>query len=602
MARISEQTIEHIRSAADIVDVVGSFIELKKKGKDYKGICPFHDDTKPSLSVSPARQIYKCFVCDHGGNAFNFVMEYEQLEFVDAVKFLADKYNIELNLNESSGVSRDLKTQLLEIHKITAQHYAKNLDTTKGDPILHHLQERGLTKETIQAFQIGYSLDSYDKVLNGIRKHNFSSEAMKNSGLFYESEKGFMDRFRGRIMFSITNAQGKVIAFAGRVFKKDDPAKYVNSPETPIYNKSQILYGLFNTRKAIQESKHAIIVEGYLDFLQLYQAGIQNIVAVSGTSFTEQHATILKRYCDEVVIAYDGDSAGVSAAIRAGYVMLLKGLSPKIVTIPEHLDPDDWVKNEGPVPFQTAVKKATPLIKFHYNNFNGDVNSTAGLNQFLNDSLDGISQINDPITRELYARELAQISNVSEESIFQSLRVILDKRNYQKNMRAQSKTKEQSQQKSPQLNSQIKSASQTRLEDDLIRLCFSKNQKLRLLIFDNMNTDWIQSQTHKTLFSKIYIHLNSESCPQESIILNELNEENDRRKLIHLTFDLNKMDPTISMVKECLIRLESSWIQNNMNHIREQLKKTTNVDMKIVSELNNLQNQKLALKRKYSDS
>ena len=595
MARISEQTIEQIRSVADITDVIGSYVQLKKRGRNFIGLCPFHGEKTPSFSVSPDKQIYKCFGCGAGGGVINFIMAHEQLEFVESVKFLADRYNVELDIDENSGFSRDLKTQLLDIHQITAQHFYKNLETEEGAPVLQHLLNRGLTKDTIKTFKLGYSIDSYNRVLNGIRERNFTSEAMKHCGIFFENEKGFGDRFRGRIMFSIANTQGKIIAFAGRVFKKDNPAKYVNSPDTPIYNKSQILYGLFKTRKAIQDAKKVIVVEGYLDFLQVYQTGIENIVAVSGTSFTEQHAVLLKRYCNDAIIAYYGDSAGISAAIRAGYVMLSNGLSPHIATIPDGLDPDDWIKNEGPEPFNKAINNATPLLEFHFNNFNGDTETPSGLTEFVNDAVNGISQIKDPIIQELYARSLAELTKISEQSIFQSLKTILDRSRYQQKLKQDAKQNV--------VTTKIKSSNQQRLEDDLIRLCFTPPHSVRKLIFENMNEQWIQSDSHLALFKKVYIHLSSDETPKESLIMNELTDDFNRRKLSHLTFDLERMEATDNMAKECLIRLETSFLQKRIETLRQQLKNNSNdTEMKLISELDQLQKQKQSLISKYQNA
>ena len=356
MARISEQIIEQIRSTADIIEVVSGYVQLKKRGRNYFGLCPFHGEKTASFSVSPQRQIYKCFGCGVGGGVINFIMEIEGMEFINAVKHLADQYSIELQIDETAGQSKDLITQLFDIHEKTAHTFLKNLGTEEGSKVLAHLESRGLSRDTIKKFKLGYSLKQKDALLSAFRKEGVGSDAMKQSGLFIDTKGGYMDRFRGRIMFSIPNSSGKIAAFAGRVFESDDTAKYVNSPETPIYNKSKILYGLHETKQTIRESNSVIVVEGYLDFLQLYQSSIHNIVAVSGTAFTDPHALQIKRFCTNVNLAYDGDSAGITAAIRAGYVLLRSGLSPFIVNMPEELDPDDWVKRDGNAPFLEAVE------------------------------------------------------------------------------------------------------------------------------------------------------------------------------------------------------------------------------------------------------
>ena len=418
MARISEQIIEQIRSTADIIEVVSGYVQLKKRGRNYFGLCPFHGEKTASFSVSPQRQIYKCFGCSVGGGVINFIMEIEGMEFINAVKHLADQYSIELQIDETAGQSKDLITQLFDIHEKTAHTFLKNLGTKEGSKVLAHLESRGLSRDTIKKFKLGYSLKQKDALLSAFRKEGVGSDAMKQSGLFLDTKGGYMDRFRGRIMFSIPNSSGKIAAFAGRVFESDDTAKYVNSPETPIYNKSKILYGLHETKQTIRESNSVIVVEGYLDFLQLYQSAIHNIVAVSGTAFTDQHALQLKRFCTNVNLAYDGDSAGKTAAIRAGYVLLRAGLSPMIVNIPEDIDPDDWVKRDGNAPFLEAVESGEKLLSFHFQNYKDDISKTSGKTAFVNDVLMEIVQIKDPVSRELQGRELSELVGVSAGSIF----------------------------------------------------------------------------------------------------------------------------------------------------------------------------------------
>ena len=340
MARISEQIIEQIRSTTDIIEVVSGYVELKKKGRNFFGLCPFHGEKTASFSVNPQRQIYKCFGCGAGGGSINFIMAIENIGFVAAVQQLAEQYGIELQLEEATGKSQDIITRLFDIHEKAANYFLKNLGKGEGLEVLNHLEDRGLNRDTIKKFKLGYSPNQKDTLLKLFRTVDTNGDALKQSGLFIDTKYGYIDRFRSRIMFSIFNSTGKVTAFAGRVYNSDDPAKYVNSPETAIYTKSKILYGLHASKQAIRDANTAIVVEGYLDFLQLYQAGVKNIVAVSGTAFTDDHALQLKRFCNEVYLAYDGDKAGITAAIRAGYVLLKNGIAPRIVLIPDGLDPE----------------------------------------------------------------------------------------------------------------------------------------------------------------------------------------------------------------------------------------------------------------------
>ena len=591
MGRISEQIIEQIRSTADIIEVVSGYVQLKKRGRNYFGLCPFHGEKTASFSVSPERQIYKCFGCSVGGGVINFIMEIEGMEFINAVKHLADQYSIELQIDESPGQSKDLITQLFDIHTQTAHTFLENLGTEEGSKVLAHLESRGLTRDTIKKFQLGYSLKQKDALLSAFRKDGVRSDAMKQSGLFIDTKSGYMDRFRGRIMFSISNSTGKVAAFAGRVFESDDPAKYINSPETPIYNKSKILYGLHETKQIIRNSKSVIVVEGYLDFLQLYQSGIHNIVAVSGTAFTDQHALQIKRFCEKVHLAYDGDSAGKAAAIRAGYVLLRAGLSPLIVNVPDDLDPDDWVKRDGNSPFLEAVEISEKLLPFHFQNYKGDISTTSGKTAFVNDVLMEIVQIKDPVSRELQGRELSELVGVSAESIFQSLHNMLEKLKRRQNFQQNNKSPKPKTEDKKQL-----------LENDLIRLCFAEDIAIRKFLFDEVKTEWLMTVLSQKIYEKVYIHLHSSNAPEASLIMDELKNETYRNKLAELVFDLGKLTPSLKSAEDCVRRLEQNWLNIHIQSIREELKNAEssgNDLLSLMKKIDELQAQKNNLSHKH---
>jgi len=590
MARISEQIIEQIRSTADIVEVVSGYVQLKKRGRNYFGLCPFHGEKTASFSVSPERQIYKCFGCSVGGGVINFIMEIEGMEFINAVKHLADQYSIEVQIDNTPGQSKDLITQLFELHETTSNIYLKNLGTKEGGKVVAHLESRGISKDTIKKFKLGYSLTLKDALLSTFRKDGVKGDVMKQSGLFIDTKTGYIDRFNGRIMFSIPNSSGKIAAFAGRVFESNEPAKYVNSPETAIYNKSKILYGLHETKHVIRQSKYVIVVEGYMDFLQLFQSGIHNIVAVSGTAFTPQHALQLKRFCNDVYLAYDGDSAGKSAAIRAGYVLLRTGISPHVVNIPKGLDPDDWVKRDGNTVFLAAVKKSEKLLPFHFNNYEGDITATSGKIGFVNDVLMEVIQINNPVDRELHGRELSELVGVSPESIFQTIHNMLEKQQRRKNFQKNSQTATTKAITKKQL-----------LENDLIRLCFSKDLTTRKYLFENVKPEWLVTDLSQKIYEKVYIHLHSENAPEVDLIMSELKESEHRNQLAKLVFDLEKLTPSLKSAEDCVARLEQSLITSQIQTLREELKNAESSGMDpipIMKKIEELQTRKKNLSHK----
>ncbi len=593
MARISEQTIEHIRSTVDILDVVGRYVQLKKRGHNYFGLCPFHLEKTPSFAVNPGKQIYKCFGCGAGGGAINFIMAIEKLEFVDSIKFIGDQYGIEVNI-EGGGKPKTLITQLYELQKVAAEMYQENLKTEKGKMVVEYFHSRGLNDETIAKFKLGYSTGGWSDLLDKARSMEMNADAMIQCGLFINGEKGYFDRFRNRIMFPISDRNGKVAAFAGRIFEGDDPAKYVNSSETPIYNKSGILYGLSESKSALSEKNTAIVVEGYLDYLQLYQAGIQNVVAVSGTAFTDSHAAELKKYVQSVKIAYDGDSAGKKAAVRAGYVLLRNGFNPEIIPVPEGMDPDDWVQKSGTGPLLDAMENSINQFHFHFDIYPGDKKSPAVISSLVNEILFELTQINDGVHRELCVKELASVTGLNERTLFESLQSMLNKK-----MR-----REEFQQKSEEKPVKPKSQSPyRRLEDELIQTCFAEDSETRKLLYENVNENWLHTESIREIYNQLYIHLLSEFPPDINVVMDGLINPQHREKLASLVFDIEKKNLSKVTAIDCLRRMEKGYLKQQVQSIREQMRNNISKsdETSQLEEIHNIQKSLNDLRNKYQD-
>ena len=595
MARISEQSIEKTRQAADIVEVVSSYVDLKQRGRNFLGLCPFHSDTKPSLTVSPEKQIYKCFSCNAGGNAFQFVMEMESIEFPDAVQKLADSFNITLEITGGDSKKfKDLKSQLLEIHELASSYYEENLFSDKNKNALSYLTERDLSLETIKKFKLGFAPDSFNDLLQLLRKKNFSAEAMKTCGLFISTEKGHINRFRSRIMFPVQNQKGNIIAFGGRIFNKDDSAKYLNSPDTPIYLKSHVLYGINHNQESIRQKKEIILLEGYMDLLQLVQAGIDHCLAISGTAFTDGHAVILKRLKSNIYITFDGDEAGKKAAIRCGYILKSNSLSNlKIVTPPNEMDPDDWIRKDGKENFENELKNAETLIKTHYNYFSS-INEDGSLdaNNFIQECLTEIININDPIIKELMAKEISELTGVDQKSIMYVLNERISKQ--------PKKYKPQEVEKRVENNPILTNNSfSLKLYDDLIRLCFVKEKNIRELIFENLNPDWILSDIHKDIYDVVYIHLKATDHPPISVIAEQIADKKTRQKAIDLTFDIEKFKPQFVMAIDCLVRIEQFILNQEVEKLREKLKHSSDTD--ILNQLSSIEKNIEGISEKYNE-
>lgn len=361
----SDDTIEEIRLKNDIVDVISGYVKLQRKGSSYFGLCPFHNEKSPSFSVSPGKQMYYCFGCGAGGNVFTFVMEYENYSFPEAVKFLADRVGVDLpeqEYNEEMKKQQDLKSRILDLNKMAANYFYFQLRQENGRLAMEYLKGRELSDETIKGFGLGYANKYSDDLYLYLKKKGISDELLSQSGLMNVDEKnGMYDKFWNRVIFPIMDVNGRVIGFGGRVMGDGKP-KYLNSPETKVFDKSRNLYGLNIARTS--RKKNLLVCEGYMDVISLHQAGYKNAVASLGTALTTQHASLLKRYTEEVVLTYDSDEAGMKAALRAIPILKAAGLSAKVLDMKPYKDPDEFIKALGAEAFQDRIDHAVNSFFF----------------------------------------------------------------------------------------------------------------------------------------------------------------------------------------------------------------------------------------------
>ncbi len=362
--RYSEEVIEEVRLKNDIVDLISGYVKLQKKGSNYFGLCPFHNEKSPSFSVSPAKQMYYCFGCGAGGNAITFVMEYENYSFSEALKALADRAGVKLPVGEYSKEAKaqeDLRATLLEINKLAASYFYYQLKTPQGEIGYRYLRERKLTDETIVRFGLGYSNKTSDDLYRYLKGKGYEDHILKQTGLVTIEERGTHDKFWNRVMFPIMDVNNRVIGFGGRVMGAGEP-KYLNSPETKLFDKSRNLYGLNYAR--LSREKYILICEGYIDVIAMHQAGFTNAVASLGTAFTTQHAQLLKRYTDKVVLTYDSDGAGIKAALRAIPILKEVGMSIRVLDMQPYKDPDEFIKNLGADAFRQRISEARNSFLF----------------------------------------------------------------------------------------------------------------------------------------------------------------------------------------------------------------------------------------------
>ncbi len=360
---LNQEKIEEVRESADIVDIISEYIPIKKTGKNYTGLCPFHSEKKPSFTVSPIKQLYHCFGCGASGNVITFVMNYESVSFIEAIEILAKKYGI--TLKKKSAYSEDKKKQeIINANEFAFKHFKNNLFSESGKHALEYLKKREINLDTIEKFGLGYAPEGWDNLLRAAQKEGISNKILISAGLIVENEKGKLyDRFRKRIIFTFYNSIGKKIGFAGRNLGDEMP-KYLNISESPLYKKRYTLYGLYQSKEEIRKLDKCLIVEGYMDVLALYQAGFKNTVAISGTSLTDEQAKFIRKYTRNIYISFDADKPGKEATLRGISIFIQNGLIPYIMTLVKGKDPDEIVKKEGKEIFQKIVDAAEHFIDF----------------------------------------------------------------------------------------------------------------------------------------------------------------------------------------------------------------------------------------------
>ncbi len=420
---IPQETIAKIFDSADIVEVIGDFIQLKKSGSNFKGLSPFANEKTPSFMVSPGKRIFKDFSSGKGGNVVSFLMEHEHLSYPEALKWLANKYNIEIEETQESEeqiAAKHQKEGLYLAHQFANEFFKKSLkDTNEGKSVgLSYLKKRGYNLNTIDKFEIGYSPEDYNALENEVKNSNYSLEPFKKSGLIKEGEKGTYDFFRGRIIFPIHNITGRIIGFGGRTLRTDKKvAKYFNSPESDIYNKSNVLYGLFQSKSEIIKSDSCLLVEGYTDVVSLHHNGVKNAVASSGTSLTDGQIRLIKRFTNNVVILYDSDPAGINASFRGVDMLLKAGLSVKVVLFPEGEDPDSYSHQLSTEDFKSYLnEQQTDFISFKANHLlEKTKNDPINISKTINDIITSISIIPDAVSRSVYIKKTAQIFEMDEQ-------------------------------------------------------------------------------------------------------------------------------------------------------------------------------------------
>ena len=593
MAFIKEDSINKVKQRIGLVDIISDYVHLKQRGNDFKGLCPFHDEKTPSFSVNENKSVYKCFGCGVSGTSvFNFVMQQEKLTYPESIEFLAKRAGIELEYDKTfNSELKNLTLEILEIHKIASDLFMDNIK--KNDSAKNYLFQRGFDDNVLTKFQIGLSINSYDQLLKVIQnKKKFSSKSMLNSGLFISASRGYIDKFRNRIMFPIHNHNGEIVAFTGRTRDSSNKAKYINSPETRIFKKGNLFYGLWSTNQSIISEKYVVIVEGQTDFLKLFQKGMTNIIATSGTAFTDNQAKLIYRKTNKAYILYDGDLAGMAAATKAGYMLMKYNVDTKIVEIPKNsdgkaMDPDEWSSKDSIERIRNKIINSLDVLDFHFkyydsmnmNDENNIKDSKIGITKFINECLNQIKEINDPVYQELQINRLSELTNVTNDSILRLFRSIENKSFSSKDTQ--------------NLEPELKSKSNNKLDDDIIKLCFTKKKEIRLFISENLEKSWFQNNNNANIYESIFIHLSSEQYLDSDSAVSLIKNKNEKKHLIDLIFEMDEKNLSLKMAKECISRMKKRFYSQKIELMRASLKVSIDNDdtVKIINEINTLQKQ-----------
>lgn len=644
---IPSNIIDEIIETARIEEVVGDYVALKKRGSNYLGCCPFHNEKTPSFTVSPAKGIYKCFGCGVGGNSVNFIMEHDHMSYPEALKHLANKYGIDVPEVEKSAEEQEAENEresLFLVSQFAENEFIHNLwESDEGKAIgLSYFRQRSFSDETIEKFKLGYSLESWDALTKKAVEKGYQKKFLVDTGLTIEKEDKTYDRFRSRVVFPIHNLSGRTIAFGARTLLSDTKKtpKYLNSPETDIYHKSRVLYGIYQAKKSIISTDNCFLVEGYTDVISLHQAGIENVVASSGTSLTTEQIRLVKRYTNNITILYDGDAAGIKASFRGIDMILEEGMNVKVLLFPEGEDPDSFAKSHSTVELNNYLEDNTEdFIQFKskvlLKDAGDDPIQRAGL---IKDIVQSIAKIPDGITRSVYVKECSTLLSVDEETIIDELNHIRNK-----DGKAKFPGTKEPQQQEEELIEQQKKAQELPLdekaalhfwESEVIRLLISYGDRevtmgetqegdpvivvaadyiIHQIVKDNLEFD---NEEFRIVFADIKVGLETNHLPSEKHFFNHENqkvsqtiinllsqkyslsenwsnhhqitvnlEEHELKRALKntiYTYKMKKLDDMIRNIQESLKSLESS---NDLNEVLSEIVKLREVKKTLAAQL-----------------
>ena len=580
MVRYSEELIEEIRSSNDIVDVISQYVILKRSGRNFFGLCPFHKEKSPSFSVSPDKQIFHCFGCGVGGNVIHFVSKIENLDFRETLELLANRANITLPTLDNSYQDNKkamLKSKVYEINEIAAKFYHENLYKPTSKPAQEYIKKRRLDNRTLKSFLIGYS-GNFDELYNLLKQKGFTEEQILASSLVNKTDNGkFIDRFRKRLMIPIQDTSGKFIAFGGRVLDDSKP-KYINSPENIVYSKGRNLFGLNIAKKG--DTKKLIIVEGYMDAISLYQRGITNVVASLGTALTEQQGRLLRKNSEQVIIGYDADGAGQAATLRGLEILQNMGCDIRVLQIYGAKDPDEFVIKYGPERFQKCVDSAISLVEFKVKILKQNLNieNVNDKIKFLNEIAKILSKVDNSMEKEIYIDKISKEYGISKEAIYGEVNKLVYKKDNDKKVL-----------ESTQIKNLLRKENTEKIDESIIKrekmviyILVNYPQESYEKIKDTILVDNIKAEINKKIISKIY-ELYAQG--KTSNILDSFDDEEAINYLSGIMADDFGILDINKCIEDLLTTYNKEKLVNKRNEIIRKLENTSNMTNEEIHEL-----------------
>ena len=567
MPVIPQATIEQIRNASDIVEIIGSFVPLKRAGTNFLGLCPFHKEKTPSFNVNPSKQIFHCFGCHKGGDVFTFIREFENLNFLESVQRLAERAQIPIDFEMTPGQREEgsLKQKLRTLHEQVAKHWEMILANDANAQIARdYLARRGVSEEAVKRFRMGYAHDRWDNILNWAKSKKHDPNLLEKGGLVIAGDKGHYDRFRGRLIFPICDEQGRVVGFSGRVLSPEQKGgKYINSPETPIFSKSRIIYGLDKAKRPILDAKSTVVCEGQLDTIACHLAGIENSVAPQGTALTADHARILKRYAEEVILCFDSDTAGQQAALRSLDDLLASGLAIRVAVIPKPHDPDSFIRENGVEAFRHVIDEAPGFFDFliSYLCQIHDADSDRGRVNIVQAMREAVQKTDNPVLIDTYAQKLSHRLNVAADAVRSEF--AKRKQNFQRISSLQ-------EDKQVPVSEEMPMAKPNSVEFWLLKLALAGEAP----------TDWLESRldlqwvTHDGIREilhqnfALYSENNSAIFPD---LLGVLPSEAHKKLATESVADSRKIPNITQQLNDIVLRLRNQFIDSRLSEIQREL-------------------------------